>query len=119
MPIDIASRIRSLFEQRQAHVDAAAKIEETLDQISRLVGSNSSRPAQPKATSSPRRRRGRGGYAVTAEELVLSFVRDRRNPTGREINAHWKAAGRPWSADVTLGKLVKAMKLRRAPLESE
>jgi len=56
---------------------------------------------------------------MTAEELVLAFVRDQRNPTGREVNEHWRAAGRPWSADVTLGKLVKAKRLRRTPLDGE
>jgi hypothetical protein len=56
---------------------------------------------------------------MTAEQLVMSFVRDHKNPTGREINQHWKVAGRTWTADVTLGKLVKARKLRRTPLNGE
>ena len=112
---DITLRIQSLLDQRQAHTDAVARIDETLEQIARLVRSD----GQSKVTPSPRRRRGRSGYKMTAEEMVLAFVKERRNPTGREINQHWKAAGRPWTADVTLGKLVKARKLRRIPLEGE
>jgi len=119
MPTDIAGSIRSLLEQRQDHVAAAARIEETLDQIARLVSSKGTQPVRPRATRSHRRGRGRGSYKMTAEELVLAFVRDQRNPTGREVNEHWRAAGRPWSADVTLGKLVKAKRLRRTPLDGE
>jgi hypothetical protein len=121
MPTDIAARIRSLLEQRQAHADAAARIEETLEQIGRLVGSSNDtrRGRSPNAVSAPRRRRGRGSYRVTAEDLVLSFVNERKNPTGRDINAHWKAEGRPWTADVTLGRLTKAKRLKRTPLDGQ
>ena len=38
MPTDISARIQSLLNERQAHTDAFARIEETLDQIARLVG---------------------------------------------------------------------------------
>ena len=118
MPTDIAARIRSLLEQRQTHLDALAWIEETLEQIGRLVGSSIGTPraASPRDAASPRARRRRGSYSVTADDLVLSFVGEHKNPTGREISKHWKAEGRPWTADVTLGKLTKAKRLKRTPL---
>jgi hypothetical protein len=56
---------------------------------------------------------------VTASEFVLTFVKQYRNPTTREINTHWKRAGRSFTADNTLVKLVKEKHLKRTPLVGE
>ncbi|HEY8746437.1 MAG TPA: hypothetical protein VIM11_00575 [Tepidisphaeraceae bacterium] len=120
MPTDIAARIQSLVDQRQAHAEALAQIEETLAQIGGLLGSSNgigaARQSKPRSTSG---HRGRGSYKVTAEDLVLAFVKQQKNPTSREINQHWKAAGRPWTADVTIGKLTKSKRLKRVPLKGQ
>lgn len=66
-----------------------------------------------------KRRRGRGSYETTADDFILSFVKASGSPTTREINAHWKGAGRGHTADNTLVKLVKNKRLKRTSLEGE
>jgi len=56
---------------------------------------------------------------MTAADFVLALVKQQTKPTTREINTHWKGAGRPFTADVPLGKLVKEKKLKRTPLVGE
>jgi hypothetical protein len=57
--------------------------------------------------------RKRGAFQVTAEQMILGLLGGGKTMTTAEINAAWKKAGRGGSADVTLGKLVKAKKLKR------
>jgi hypothetical protein len=54
-----------------------------------------------------------GKAGLTGPEFVLQFVREQKNPTTAEINARWKAAGRPGRANQMLGKLVDERKLHR------
>ena len=132
MPSDLSAAIKDLLDRHQAHMATVREIDATLEQIEALVGGSNGRrrgPGRRRAAAEPGgdlgpkpktpRRRGRGDYKETAEEMVLSFVRQHRNPTSREINAHWKSQGRPWSADVTVGKLVRDKKLKRTPLEGQ
>lgn len=56
---------------------------------------------------------------MTAADFIVAFVKQHKQPTTREINAHWKGEGRPFTADVPLGKLVKEKKLKRTPLVGE
>jgi hypothetical protein len=132
MSSELSTAVQELLTRHQEHLDAARAIDAVLEQIEVLVGkSNGRRPAlasrQPavhppgdeSVKSNPRPRRGRSNYKQTAEEMVLSFVGQHKSPTGREINQHWKSQGRPWSADVTLGKLVREKKLKRSPLEGQ
>ena len=131
MPTDIAAnlpqRIQALLEERQRHAEAMTRIDETLTQIgTALNGSPGAqqpgrRPGRPAAVATsavePKmRRRGRGAFATTADEFVQSFVKEKKNPTSREINEAWTAEGRSNKADNTLTKLVKEKKLRRVPL---
>src|SRR4051794_40243191 len=116
MPSDITFRIQQLIEQRDQHTAAAARIEQTIASISALLGTsangNGRRRGRPPKNQKqwmeapPRkphkRRRGRGSYETTAEELVLAFVKANRSPTTREINGHWKSEGRGHTADNTL-----------------
>ena len=60
--------------------------------------------------------RHRRTFAVSGDELVLAFVRAKKNPTAQQINSHWKRRGRADTADNTLTKLVKEKKLRRTPI---
>ena len=101
MPSELSAAIEVLLDRRQAHMDAVSQIDATLEQIEALVGGSNGRrpgPGRPKAATEPKgdqaakprkgRRGRRGDYSETAEETVLAFVRQHRNPTGREINAH-------------------------------
>jgi hypothetical protein len=44
-------------------------------------------------------------------------VKRKNNPTGREIESHWKGEGRGGPAANTLSKLVKEKRLKRQPVE--
>ena len=57
--------------------------------------------------------RKRGAFQETAEQMILGLLAGGKTMTTAEINAAWKKARRGGSADVALGKLVKAGKLRR------
>jgi hypothetical protein len=131
MPSDLASRIQQLLEEREQHVAAAERINETIASIEAVLGvslnGNGRRRGRPPkdqkqwmeapARKTRKRRRGRGNYETTAEEFVLSFVKANRSPTTREINQHWKSEGRGHTADNTLVKLVKTKQLKRIPLK--
>lgn len=124
----LTDKLQQLLDERQQHADALARIDETLGQIHSALGSSPNgrrlgrppgRPSFSVATNGAtpkKRRRGRGSYATTAEEFVLSFIRSNKNPTSRDINGAWKEEGRGHTAANTLGKLVKDKKLKRTPL---
>src|SRR5579864_9767206 len=126
---DLAGRIHDLVQRRQQHAQAITEIDETLDQIGSLLrtgrdGSHVKRgPGRPPGSTNSagprrrgRRRRGRGSFQTTAEESILTFVKENRNPTTQEIKSHWKSEGRGGTADNALSKLFKERKLKRTPL---
>lgn len=126
--LDLSQRIRQLIEQRQQHSDALSTIDQTLTQINALLGGTTSRRGRKPAAvtaaappaSTPRGRSGkRRHFEITGDQFVLDFVKQRRNPTTREINVAWKREGRGHTADNTLVKLVKEKKLKRKPLVGE
>lgn len=125
--LNLTQRIQHLLEERQQLAESLAQIETTLEQIGAALGHGSygrRKPGRPPkfalaasaAAPKKKRRRGRGAFATTAEEFVLSFIKSNRNPTSREINVAWKQEGRGHTADNTLTKLVKDRKLKRTPL---
>lgn len=57
--------------------------------------------------------RKRGSFKETAEQMILGLLAGGKSMTTADINAAWKKAARGGSADGTLGKLVKAQKLKR------
>lgn len=130
-PTDLAQRIQDLLGERQQHAAALARIDETLRRVGAALGEGSTGAAPPspdgsngrsaaaKPAGKKKQGRGRSSFATTGEESVLSFVKQHKNPTGREIEAHWKGEGRGGSAANPLTKLVKEKKLRREPLEGE
>ena len=126
---DLAGRIQQLVEQREHHAQAITTIDATLDQIGSLLRSGRDgiairrgpgRPPGPSMSTGVgrrgRRRRGRGSFSTTAEESILSFVKEHRNPTTQEIKTHWNSEGRGGTADNALSKLFKERKLKRTPL---
>jgi DNA-binding transcriptional regulator YiaG len=71
------------------------------------------------SAAQPAARRGkRGTFSQTAEEMVLGLLKGKALTTA-QINAAWKKSGRKGSADVTLGKMVKARKLKRSKLKGQ
>jgi hypothetical protein len=128
--IDLESHVRQLVEEKQKHVDALSHINQTLDHIRSLMNGSAQLQAleteagppvasEPTGAPTDKRKRRRRQFDMTAADFILSFVKQQKKPTTREINARWKSEGRPFTADVTLGKLVKEKKLKRTPLVGE
>ena len=67
------------------------------------------------ATPQPAKRRTRGSFSQTADDLVLSMLKVGKELSTAEINAKWRESGRGGTADNTLGKLVKEKKIKRTP----
>jgi hypothetical protein len=135
---NLSELLEQLEEQKAQHQQSTAAITETMEQISELLGSllggrttrsaaaSSSAPmSSPKPQAStpvsapPAAAKGDRGtrtkFAMSGEEAILSFVRQRKNPSTSEIQAHWKSMGRASSGDNSLSKLVKDKKLKREP----
>ncbi len=117
----LPAQIQRLLEQREQHSAALASIEETLSRITAALGGTALKAIARKApagASAPKRRgRPKGtSSGVTANDFVVGFVRDNKNPTSQEINKAWKDGGRNGTADNALSVLTKAGKLKRVPL---
>ncbi len=125
---ELTQRIEQLLAERQEHSDAIAQIDETLSGVGAALGGPSMAPLARKSMSAPaavaakapaasgKRRRGRGQYALSAEESILEFVKQQRNPTTQDVNAHFDQEGRSSTADNALSRLVKDGRLKRIPL---
>ena len=125
--LSVTDRIQGLLDDRQQLAEAIAAIDKTLEQVNALLGAppGSAMPAwQPTSklamaatpTRSTAKRRGRKQFAMTGEQSILAFIKARRNPTTREVNAQWKQEGRGGTADSLLSEMAKAKKLRKKPL---
>jgi hypothetical protein len=90
-----------------------------LPAFGRQAVSTTAAPAFESPAMVPTQKRRRRRFDMTAEEFVLAFVKQRRNPMTRDVNAAWKEAGRPFTADIALSSLVKKKKLKRTPLVGE
>lgn len=127
----IADRINALLAERETHESAIARIDARLASVGAALGDGHGMPPAKRrgrpplalkaasagaAPSTGKRRRGRGHFAVSAEESILTYVKDHKNPTTQEINKHFKDEGRSSTADNALTKLVKEKKLVRTPL---
>jgi len=114
----LAGMIEKLQAQRKEY---AAKLAE-IDAIFARCGIQPlSAPAgrAPGAAPVSDRRRTRRKFKVTANELILAFVKERGSATTAEINEHWRRNGRAGKADNTISALVKEGKLKRKKLPGE
>ena len=109
---NLTGKVQQLLEQRQTHADALSRIDEALRQIQMAVQGlggtlGGRRPGRPPtrpvvvamagpAAAPEARRRGRGNFAITAEESVTAFIQQNGNPTTKDITAHWRGEGRRW-----------------------
>lgn len=121
---ELAAVIAHLQQQRQEYVAALAEI----DRIFKRCGiepapapkpSRQGRRAAKQPTARARRRRPQ--FSKTATQSILDLVRQggRKGVGSSAIAAHWKSEGRAGQPYVTLGKLVKARKLRRQDLKGQ
>jgi len=119
----LADHIQTLLAQRKDHVDAIAAIDETLAGVGAALTGTVAPKARAaavkvvaKAPAVGKRRRGRGNFALSAEESILAFVKANKNPTTQEINQHFKGEGRSSTADNALSKMTRENRLKRTPL---
>lgn len=124
-PVNVVGRIEQLLRERQEHQEALTRIDEMLDRVGDALGT--------KPTGRPRggnhlsgleppvrtRRRRRRKFAVSGDESIIAFVKERKNPTTRDLTKHWTSEGRGGTAANALSRLVKEKKLKRTPLEGE
>jgi hypothetical protein len=126
-----SEQIRKLLEDRERHAKAMQSIDATLQQVRKLLASDSNfgrpgrgsrgRVGRPpgKTATTRRKKRSRGRFETSGDVSVLQFVQEKGSPSTREINAHWKSEGRRGSADNALSKLVKEKKLKRRSTPDE
>ena len=114
--------IQQLLEKRQQHAESIAAIDATLARVREALGTKSTHRGRKLAVitakaPAARGKRRRRKFAVSANELVLAFVKAKKNPTTQDIKQLWANEGRPKSgADNILSMLTKAKKLKRTPL---
>jgi DNA-binding XRE family transcriptional regulator len=58
-------------------------------------------------------------FAVTGEQAILKLLEADKSLMTSDINRAWKGEGRAGTADVLLGKLAKARKLKRAKVKGQ
>jgi DNA-binding transcriptional regulator YiaG len=63
------------------------------------------------------RPRKRGKYKQTGEQAILSLLKNGKSLTTKDVNHAWVREGRGGTADVLLGKLVKARKIKRTKVK--
>jgi len=128
-PTSITSPIQQLLDERQGHLDAISAIDKKLEQIGSILRSGGRAAAghtngktaraahAPKPVGRPAKKRGgRRSFAISGEESVLAFIKEHKNPTTHDIEAHWQSEGRGATAANTLSRLGKDGKVKRTPL---
>lgn len=122
----LPTQIQQLLSQRQQHTDAITKIDKTLAGVMAALGGTTTlaapkalptaaKPVVSKAPAQPKKRQ-RGSYAVSATDLVLTFLKG-KPATTKEITDYIVGQGRSTGAvSNALSVLTKAKKLKRTPL---
>jgi hypothetical protein len=121
--VQLPSQIQALLKLREQHTAAVHQIDKTLAGVMSALGGSRS-TAVPSGANGPAvkrlgapKRKQRGAFAVSASELVLEFIKAKKNPTTQEIMEHLVSKGRSASSGSnSLSVLTSAKKLKRAPL---
>ena len=79
----------------------------------RQLGLGKSEAPEAKVSKAKSKTRRRGTFARTAEESILALLKARKSLTTSQLNDAWRKEGRAGTANVTLGRLVTARKLKR------
>ena len=124
----LVERIQKLLDERRQHADVIVSIDQILGNVSAALGNSAVASPNRKmivttldagnvpAVKDRKQRGRRGSFALSAEESILAFVKEKKNPTSAEISRYLNGEGRSASASNALGKLVKGKKLKRTPL---
>jgi len=117
---ELSALVEKLHQERTQHGTAIAEIDEAFARLGISVGprmKRGRRPGRPKkrTAGAGKKRRKRGTFKTTANELVLSTIRTAgpKGATGAQLSKVWKAAGRPGDAYTTLTNLAKARAIKR------
>lgn len=105
----LAGRIRSLQAERDRHAREIASIDQVLSKIGEVLRLGGA----AKLPGAEHVKRSKGRFALTAEQSVLQFIREKKNPSTADINGHWRSEGRKGTANVTILKLLKQNAIRR------
>jgi hypothetical protein len=126
-PVVLTARVQQLLDERAKLEAGIAGIDQILGKIHSALGTTLTaaprrgRPPKAATAAAPtgvkRGRRKGKKFKVTAEESILGFIKQHKNPTTQEINKHWKAEGRGATADNTLSKMSRDGHIKREPLE--
>jgi hypothetical protein len=124
-PDNVIQRIEQLLHERQEHQEAVTHIDQMLERVGHALGAKL--PGRPRGGNHlpvveppvRTRRRRRRNFAVSGDESIIAFVKERKNPTTKDLTKHWATEGRGGTAANALSRLVKEKKLKRAPLEGE
>lgn len=125
---DLQTLIKKLQDQRQAHLDSIADIDQAFQSLGikppkrsgRRRGANKA-PAKKSAGKKKVAKKARRQFKTTANELVLAVIKNAgaKGATGAEISEAWRAAGRSGDAYNTLGELAKAQKIKRQAIKGK
>ncbi len=130
-PAAFPQTIQELLEKREHHVGEISKIDKTLADVMIALGGKSVAPAAAagpapaaKVTAAPTAKKApapkakkRGQFSVSASDLVLAFVKAKKNPTTKEITQHLLSEGRSLGAvSNALSVLTTKKTLKRTPL---
>jgi len=128
----LAVHIQKLVDKRQHHAEALAHLDQMLAGVGAALTGNAApakaapaRRGRPPLASAPapvkgrKKRRKVGKYATSAEESLLAFVSQHKNPATKELKKHYFSEGRGGTVDNVLSKLVREKKLKREPLKGE
>jgi len=124
-PVNVVGRIEQLLRERQEHQESLARIDEMLKRVGDALGTKA--PGRPRGGNHlsevepplRTRRRRRRKFAVSGDESIIAFVKERKNPTTKDLTKHWASESRGGTAANALSRLVKEKKLKRTPLEGE
>lgn len=127
---DLQALIRKLQDQRQAHLDAIADIDNAFSSLGIKPPKRRGRPRGGKKATAGRKvgekrvakkARRRKKFKMSAAASVLAFVKNagKKGVTSSDITKHWKAEGRGAGCYNTIGTLVKEKKLKRQAIKGK
>ena len=122
---NVIQRIEQLLRERQEHQEAVTRIDQMLERVGHALGTKL--PRRPRGGNHlpevkppmQTRHRRRKKFAVSGDESIIAFVKERKNPTTKDLTKHWSSEGRGGTAANALSRLVKEKKLKRTPLEGQ
>jgi hypothetical protein len=105
----LEAKIRQLQKERARHVRAIDEIDKVLRRVDYVLTGFELPSADSKVWTQRRYQK----LELTGEQSVIEFVRTHDNPSTAQVNAHWKAQGRPGMANPIIARLLKRGVLRR------